>query len=283
MQTYLRPFIVKLTETRFVSQSHPGRPVVNDGDCVNPNCRSLGERRRQHARNLCAACYQREARLLRKQEETAARRFAASRRDRTGEGSGTLPEPFTCRVSALRPGIQCKAVRTRGKQGRAHWHNLNGAFLPYWLCDAHRWIHVARNDEHLQANREILAGVYSGTNDSGCWLAHDLTKDGYGRAVIYADIIAKPATGRATWYTHRFAVAALGPEDQQGTARRNILHHRCNVKACFNPVHLVHVTKSDNERLSRNPAPKLYPNLDALQWPALHEFAAEHGLPLTIP
>jgi hypothetical protein len=96
-------------------------------------------------------------------------------------------------------------------------------------------------------NNEVLVtrfNTYLEQQPDGCieWTGYRTSK-GYGMFNLYADKNPIPTAVRA----HRFSYALhYGfdklPPGTDTTQKRNVLHHKCENKACVNPVHLEVVT-----------------------------------------
>ena len=100
-------------------------------------------------------------------------------------------------------------------------------------------------------NNEVLVArfnTYLEEQPDGCieWTGYRTSK-GYGMFNLYADKNPLPTTVKA----HRFSYALhYGfdklPAGTDTTQKRNVLHHKCENKACVNPVHLEVVTDRFN-------------------------------------
>lgn len=143
---------------------------------------------------------------------------------------------------------------------------MNGVFY----CRRHEHEHLRITPQALALNVERLGLLLKATAD-GCWEWQGKTNDGgYG-------LMVPEGANTAEWYAHRVAWDLL----MTGHAPNRQLDHRtCKRRTCVNPFHLDPVTPAINQQRKHKPPQRWWTNPTAASTPAVHEFAARHGLPV---
>lgn len=160
---------------------------------------------------------------------------------------------------------------------RCHWpgcrvHQDDGArrMNGVLYCRKHEHAHLQITPQALELNmRRLGSGIRA--SDNSCWLWQGKTNDGgYG-------LLVPEGANTAEWYAHRVSWNLL----MGGHAPNRQLDHRtCKRRDCVNPLHLEPVTAEVNQRRKRNPPEWAWINSSAAVSPAVHAFAARHGLPI---
>jgi hypothetical protein len=177
----------------------------------------------------------------------------------------------SCMKIITYPGNGPKAERIDGR--RMVWPDRKS----YALCREHEVLHLRLTPETEAINLARLGrNLEAGGPRGDCWIwkigKGQHNDDGY-------PLMDPEGSNGDDWYVHRIAWNLLNSTGR-GHGQRQVLAHRCDVRACANPAHLDPSTKVANARHK-----KLKPRGPSRKyWGATaHNFAVAHGLPNPFP